>query len=157
MVWAGLFVTSLFNFLHILLVLDAMSLMIVSIVALSSSLGRTRAISCALHYYVLSALTSFLSYVGCLFLYLTFYSLDVNVITFLEGSGEDLGGLFSNRAFFLGALLILIKVVFLLGLFPFQQYLIEISSAVNYGFLFYFLVVSKLPIFVVFLNLMKIL
>jgi len=69
-----------------------------------------------------------------------------------EGSLNDL--IYVN-AFVIGCIFIFIKIFFLLGLFPFYQYVIEISSAVNYGFLFYFLIVSKLPVLLFLLYFIK--
>jgi len=154
--WAGLFVMALDNLFYILLMMDAISLVTVAVVAISATPGFTEALGFSLHYYMYSIFTSVLGYTGCFLFYTNFNSVNVNAIVF--GATVDVAApVFMNPAYTIGAVLIVIKFLFLFGAFPFQLVILEVSSRLNFSYLFYFLVVSKLPILVVFLKLMKVL
>jgi NADH:ubiquinone oxidoreductase subunit 2 (subunit N) len=128
--------------------------MSVSIISLSSTRGQTKANNFAFSYFTLSAATSFLSYLGCFFIYLTIQTLNINAAVFLL-KAEGVGVLASNPAFTVGVLFIIIKLMFLLGLYPFNHYVLEVSNVANYGFLFFFLVVAKFPAILILLNVFK--
>lgn len=152
--WGGLFVMSLTNILYMLVMLDAISMVTVALVAVSGP-STSRCVNYALHYYLLSAITSLVGYGGAFIWYNVFNTVDISVITFIGRITDDSGALFDSSAFIVGGIMLLVKFIFLLGLFPFQQYVLEITSTANYGLVFYLLVVSKLPVVVLALTLMK--
>lgn len=154
MLWLGLFISSMTNIFYALLLLDTLSLMSVSIISLSSTKGQTKANNFAFSYFTLSAATSILSYFGCFFIYLTIQTLNINAAVFLL-KAEGVGVLAANPAFTIGVLFIIIKLMFLLGLYPFNHYVLEVSNVANYGFLFFFLVVAKFPAILVLLEVFK--
>jgi NADH-quinone oxidoreductase subunit N len=152
--WAGLFAIGLNNLLHAILVLDALSFVTAALVALCAWRGFGRAVAFALHYYVLSALTSVLGLAGCIMIYSVFQTFDVNTIIFLAG-GEATSRLVESPAFLIGVFLVMVKVMFLLGLFPFQHYVVEVCGAANFGLLGFFLIVAKFPVLIFSTSLLK--
>ena len=145
--WLGLFVMGVSNLFYALLLLDCASLVTASLIALCAWRGAGRAISFAIHYYILSALTSVGGYGGCVLVYSVYKTFDCNIIIYL--SQEAIAPrLIDSPAFVIGIFLILIKVIFLLGLFPFQHYVVEVCRAANYGLLGFFLVVTKYPVLI---------
>jgi len=154
--WGGLFVMSMGNMFHIILVLDGVSLLLVGMAALNVCGAEERVISYALHYYLLSIFTSVLAYTGCYVIYLVTRTLNIASIIFMAEHSAA-GGVFCNNPWIvLGGLLIATKVIFLLGLFPFQRYVLDLCATTNYGFIFMFLVVVKLPVLVVAAQMMKV-
>lgn len=118
--------------------------------ALSATEGNSVVEKSALSYLVLSVITSLGAYAGCLLLYITFKSFNCNAIVFMVtrrvGHGSEVALLLNSPAVIIGITLLLIKFLFLFAAVPFQHYLMEITSRVNYAFLFYFLVISKFPV-----------
>ena len=121
--------------------------MTVAIIGLSAAPKFELYLTYALHYFMLSAVTSLFAYSGCLRLHGVFNTFNINAIVFILREG-GLTELTQLNGFIFGCAFVFIKIFFLLGLFPFYQYVLEVSSAVNYGFLFYFLIVSKLPVLI---------
>lgn len=156
--WGGLFSFNLDSIFMFFILFDAVSLITVSITGNSgqSDEETTISLSNALHYFFFSALTSAIGYGGCILLYTTLKTMDVSAIMVL--AGESLPkNVFENKAFFLGIAMIMIKVLFFLGAVPFQYPTLEVSSRLNYGYLFLFLVVLKWPVLIFLIKLMKIL
>jgi len=51
--------------------------------------------------------------------------------------------------------MVFVKFLFLFGVFPFQRVVTEVSLRLNFGYLFFFLVVSKFPALIIFLKVLK--
>jgi len=82
-VWAGLFVMNLDNLFYALLLMDAISLVTISLVGLSATPGFMSALSFSLHYYLFSIFSSLVGYAGCFLLYTNFKTLNVNAIVYM--------------------------------------------------------------------------
>jgi hypothetical protein len=136
--------------------MDAISLLTVAVVGLSTAPGFTAALSFSLHYYFYSIFTSLLGYVGCFLIYSCAKTLNANAIVFLSAD-RSVEFVFENFAFTVGGIFLLIKFFFLFSIYPYQQVILEVSSRLCYAYLLHFLVVLKLPVIVVFLKLLKVL
>jgi len=135
---------------------DGISLLIVAGVAMNVFYDEDRVVAFAVQYYALSIFTSILSYIGCFIIYYVTQTLEIGVISFLVDQGGAAGSIVGNPLMAVGGILITTKLAFLLGLFPFQRYVMDVSSACNYGFLSFFLVISKLPVLVVAMQFLKV-
>lgn len=144
------------NIFYILLLLDTISLATVTVISLGATPGFTSANRYAFHYFLYSVLTSITAYSGSFLMYTCTNTFDVNVMVFMS-TIKELSFVFENPAFIIGAAMILLKFIFFFGLFPFQQYVLEAAPFLTFGFLFFFTVVSKLPILVSFLTFLKVL
>jgi NADH:ubiquinone oxidoreductase subunit 2 (subunit N) len=136
------------------LLFDTLSIVTIAIIGLSADRGSSLSSSQCLHYFGYSVFSSLFGYTGIILLYTCFYTFDINAMVFVAKCAET-AFVMNNHAFTLGVVFILTKCFFLLGLFPFQQYIMDISIFLNYGYLYLFLVVFKLPAFVLFLTIMK--
>ena len=143
------------NVFLILLILDAISFTTAGIIAISGDDDCPISTGTGLIYFTYSVLTSVMGYIGCILIHSCVNSFDVNAIVFMW-STQDAVFVFENRAFSLGCFLILVKFVYYFALVPFQQYIVEAASMVNYAILFIILVVLKFPLFMAFVTFMKI-
>jgi hypothetical protein len=128
----------------------------VALIILSAPFSDEDALNNGVHYFFYSIFTSMAGYIGCFLWYLTFKTIDVNAIIFL-GNLDFTKFTFVNLAFWCGSILIILKLMFLFGVFPYQYVIAEVGKKLSYGYLFFFLVTLKLPMIVVFVKIVKVL
>lgn len=143
------------NIFLIILMLDTISFTVAGAIAISGREESPVSTSTGLTYFTYSVLTSVLAYIGCLLIHSCVNSFDVNAIVFTS-TIDSAAFVFENRAYAIGCFLVLVKFVYYFALVPFQQYIVEASTMVNYAILFVILGVLKFPVFIAFITVMKI-
>lgn len=146
-VWCGLFVMSFDHLFLILLLLDVMSLITAGIISFGGKPGYTDANHMAWQYFLYSVFTSFFGYAGCFLFYTITKNLNLHAALFIS-TVDKVQFVFSNGAFTVAGTFLLIKFLFLFSVFPFQQIVTDVSTRMNFGYLSFFLVSSKLPVLV---------
>jgi formate hydrogenlyase subunit 3/multisubunit Na+/H+ antiporter MnhD subunit len=145
LLWSNLYILSMDNIFYTIAAFDMLTMVTVAYVVLHEKPNESTHTSAALNYLYLSVFTSVCAYYGSYFLYSQYHSFSFRFhFLFFESGDVSLPNGFVVLAwFFIG-----IKLVFLLGTFPFYKYVVDINSIITFPAIFYWSVVSKLAVVV---------
>jgi NADH:ubiquinone oxidoreductase subunit 2 (subunit N) len=145
LLWLNLFIIGLDNLLFIIVVFDGIAMATAAFIVKHEKDHQWKHSRAALNYMFLSVFSSMCAYSGIFFLYTQYHSFSFSYyFFFFEGGNVAL----PNGFVVLGWFLIAVKLVFLLGIYPFYNYFVEIGSMLHYPSIFYWSVISKLPVIV---------
>jgi len=148
LIWAGLFIIGLTNLFYILILFDAISILFISLIVLAEERRSKIASAYAMQYLIVSILTSLPAYAAVVIFNIHIGTFDAQSILTIASSPElaHLVQFGDNGAITAACFFLVIKAAFLFGVFPFQNYVAQLTSTGNYAFAAYFLVVAKFPL-----------